>query len=71
MSPLPLNWCLKALGYLNSRAKRRTLLPADLVEAALARMPERRFTRDEQAIIVRAVAKPTEVNWPEYWEVRG
>jgi len=71
MSSHPLHRALAALGYLDPRAKRRIVLPPDLVEYALAREPHRRFTREEQAMIVRGLADPSVVNWPEYWEVRG
>ena len=71
MSGHPLHGLLAALGYLDARAKRRVVLPADLVEFALWRRPGLRLTREEQETVVRAVAKPQTVNWPEWWEVRG
>jgi hypothetical protein len=59
------------LGLANPRATRRTVLEPELIEAALARMGERRLTRAEQEIVMRAVKKPGDVAWPEWWEVRG
>ena len=39
------------------------------VEAALERLPGRRFTREEQQIIVAATQTPHKVSWPDWWEV--
>lgn len=39
-----------------------------LVEAALARLGERRLTREEQRMIVRQIHRPASVNWPPWWE---
>ena len=61
---------LKDLGLTSPKASRRTLLGAPLVEAALARLGQRRFSVDEQATIIRAVARPEEVEWPHWWVVR-
>lgn len=58
------------LGLISRRASRRTLLMPALVEVALARL-DRQLTRDEQEIVMRAVATPHLVNWPEWWEVRA
>ncbi len=40
-----------------------------LVEAALARLGERRFTVEEQGVVVRATHAPHKVPWPEWWSV--
>jgi hypothetical protein len=40
-----------------------------LVEAALARLGERRLSRDEQAEVVAATRMPGKVGWPLWWEV--
>lgn len=40
-----------------------------LVEAALARLGDRRLTREEQRTIVKATRTPKKVHWPDWWEV--
>ncbi|MEO0032445.1 MAG: hypothetical protein RIS94_2203 [Pseudomonadota bacterium] len=62
---------LQSMRLASRRATRRTLLVPDLIEAALARLGDRRFTPEEQAIILRAVSDPSVVQWPDWWEVRG
>lgn len=71
MNISPVHRHLAALGLLNPRAKRRIVLPADLVQEALRRRGDKRFTRKEQEVIIRAVADPEAVQWPPWWEVRG
>ena len=39
------------------------------VEAAFERFPDRRFTREEQQIIVAATQTPDKVSWPDWWTV--
>ena len=39
-----------------------------LVEAALARLGDRRLTLEEQEIVVRATRTPKKVRWPDWWE---
>ncbi|HTN15454.1 MAG TPA: DUF5681 domain-containing protein [Sphingomonadaceae bacterium] len=39
-----------------------------LVEAALARLGERRLTREEQRKVIRHTARASSVNWPSWWE---
>src|SRR5262245_34021006 len=41
---------------------------ASLVEAALARLGDRRLTPEEQATIVKATRSPRKVEWPEWWK---
>jgi hypothetical protein len=41
-----------------------------LVQAALARLGERRLSREEQATILAATRTPRKVTWPDWWEVR-
>lgn len=41
-----------------------------IVEAALARLGDRRLTVDEQQSIVNATRTPRKVRWPDWWEVR-
>jgi hypothetical protein len=38
-----------------------------IVEAALARLGERRLTRDEQRVVERATRTPQKVSWPKWW----
>ncbi len=40
-----------------------------LVETALARLGERKLTRDEQAEVVRATRTPRKVKWPSWREI--
>lgn len=47
----------------------RMMLKPWLVEAALARLGERRLSREEQAKVVQAVRTPHKVRWPVWWEV--
>jgi len=51
------------------RSTARMALEPWIVEAAVARLGDRRLTRDEQATIVRATRTPRKVRWPEWWEV--
>lgn len=39
-----------------------------LIEEALARLGERRLTREEQSKVVRQTHRPASVNWPAWWE---
>ena len=52
------------------RESARMMLEPWIVQAALARLGERRLSREEQATIVRAVRTPHKVRWPDWWEVR-
>ena len=51
------------------RKSARTLLEPWLVEAALARLGERRLSLDEQRTILRATRQPHKVRWPEWWTI--
>ena len=51
------------------RETARMALEPWLVEEALARLGDRRLSRDEQAKVVRAVRTPSKVRWPDWWEV--
>lgn len=64
---MSINEQLISLGLASSRARTRLLLKPFLVEAALARL-ERPLSLDEQKVILRAVADPKQVNWPEWWQ---
>ena len=47
----------------------RMALEPWVVEAALERLGNKRFTPDEQRTIVRATRTPWKVRWPRWWEV--
>lgn len=53
------------------RPTARIALEPWIVEAALARMGNRRLSPEEQATVVKATRTPNKVRWPEWWEVRG
>jgi hypothetical protein len=50
------------------RPTARMLLEPWLLEEALARHGERRLTRDEQAMVVKATRTPRKLRWPEWWD---
>ena len=52
------------------RPTARYLLEPWLVESALQRLGERRFTREEQIKIVKSTRTPKKVKWPDWWEER-
>jgi hypothetical protein len=47
----------------------RIVLEPWIVEAALARLGDRRLTREEQEAVVGATRTPRKVRWPDWWEV--
>lgn len=49
----------------------RTVIEPWLVEAALARLGDRRLTLAEQAVVWKAARTPWKVRWPEWWEYKG
>jgi hypothetical protein len=51
------------------RKSARMALEPWIVQAALARLGNRRLTTDEQATIVHATRTPGKVRWPDWWEV--
>ena len=50
------------------RPSARMMLEPWIVEAALARLGNRRLTRDEQQTVLKATRTPRKVHWPEWWE---
>jgi hypothetical protein len=52
------------------RTGARILLEPWLVEKALARLGERRLSREEQAKVIQAVRTPHKVQWPDWWEIK-
>jgi hypothetical protein len=51
------------------RETARMVLEPWLVEEALARLGERRLTREEQETVVRVTRTPHKVGWPDWWEI--
>lgn len=47
----------------------RVALEPWLVEAALARLGDRRLSHAEQQEVLQATRTPKKVNWPDWWEV--
>lgn len=47
----------------------RIVLEPWIVEAALARLGDRRLTREEQEAVIGATRTPRKVRWPDWWEV--
>jgi hypothetical protein len=41
----------------------------ELAEEALRRLGDRHLDRDQQAIVLRVIAMPDKVKWPDWWEV--
>lgn len=56
------------MGLANPRAKRRLLLSPTLIEEALARLSAP-LSLEEQKMVMRVVADPSQVAWPGWWEV--
>ena len=50
-------------------AKARLVLEPWIVEAALARLGDRRLSPAEQQTVVEAMKSPRKVRWPEWWSV--
>ncbi len=50
------------------RETARMALEPWIVEAALARLGDRRLTFEEQRTVVKATRTPKKVQWPEWWE---
>jgi len=71
---LSANFVLERLGMARKqdryRPTARMALEPWVVEEALNRLGKRRFSRDEQATVVRATRTPHKVRWPDWWEFR-
>lgn len=50
------------------RPSARMMLEPWIVEAALARLGDRRLSREEQEIVLAATRTPHKVRWPDWWE---
>jgi hypothetical protein len=50
------------------RPSARMMLEPWIVEAALARLQDRRLTRAEQQVVLAATRTPHRVSWPDWWE---
>lgn len=46
----------------------RMMLEPWIVEAALARLGDRRLPREEQQVVLAATRTPHKVSWPDWWE---
>lgn len=46
----------------------RVLLKNRVIEESLARLGERRLTRDEQRLVLAATRFPKKMDWPSWWE---
>ena len=55
----------------HSEQNARWWLKPWIVEAALARLGDRRMTPAEQREVWNATRKPESVGWPEWWTYRG
>jgi len=51
------------------RETARMVLEPWIVEAALARLGEKRLTREEQETVYEATRTPKKVRWPDWWEI--
>lgn len=51
------------------RPSARMMLEPWVVKAALKRLGDRRFTREEQQIVLAATRTPHKVAWPDWWEM--
>ena len=74
VTPGSVNPALEALGMARKLDRygpnARMMLEPWLVEAALARLGERRLMPEEQATVVRATRTPHKVRWPDWWEAK-
>jgi hypothetical protein len=74
VKPGSVNWALEPLRMARKldryRPSARMMLEPWLIEAALARLGQRRLSPEEQAKVLRAVRRPRKVRWPEWWEMR-
>ena len=52
------------------RETARMALEPWIVEAALARLGNRRLTRKQQETVMRATRTPNKVRWPDWWTMR-
>ena len=62
---IPLRMAVKLDPY---RDTARIKLEPWLVQAALARLGDRRLSREEQRTVVEATSTPAKVTWPDWWE---
>ena len=52
------------------RTSARMLIEPWLIEEALARLGERRLSREEQTKVFQAARTPHKVQWPDWWEIK-
>ena len=69
VTPGSVNTAVEPLGMVRKleryRPSARMVLEPWIVQAALARLGDRRLSREEQAKVVRAVWTPHKVRWPD------
>ena len=74
VTPGSVNTALKALRMAvkldRYRPTARVKLETWIVEEALSRLGTRRFSLEEQGIVLRAVRDPEQVRWPAWWRVK-
>lgn len=72
VAPGSVNSALEALRMARKldpfRPSARMMLEPWIVEAALARLGDRRLSRREQQVVVAATRTPHKVSWPDWWE---
>jgi len=51
-----------------NRETARLMIEPWLVEAALARLEDRRLSREDQKTVLKATRTPRKVRWPDWWE---
>jgi hypothetical protein len=51
----------------SSNEKAKLKLQPSVVQEALERLKDKRFTHEERKVIVEATRTPHKVKWPEYW----
>lgn len=65
---------MRALGMAHlldpCRPTAKLVVESWLVQSALSRLGDRRFTISEQETIIAATRKPHTVKWPSWWEVK-
>lgn len=65
------NLGLGVLSHPYGQSRARWKLNPWIVEAALARLGDRRLSMEEQREVYRATRLPAKVSWPEWWTEQG
>lgn len=61
---------IATLRYPTDAARVRSELSPWIVEAAIARLGEKRLSQDDQREVWNATRAPHKVNWPEWWAIK-